>query len=175
MAGLEAVVWALKQLTGRTAPASGVNAGVAGGSSFPSGHAAAATFCLLLSVALLCRSRSGRLRPRWPWAVGLAGAATVGVCTVGLGYHGPQMQSAAGWWGRCQLASRRADCSRSRSVPRLRRASEGPRRPGCARVTTRGTRGDRMIALRHGNLSEPNRGPGPEPTHIVAVLLGLLP
>ncbi|NNM47825.1 phosphatase PAP2 family protein [Knoellia koreensis] len=102
MAGLEAAVWALKALTGRTAPSSGLNAVSAGGTSYPSGHAAAATFAMLLGVALLGHSCSGRPRRRWPRmprmpsVVGGTGAVTVGVCTLVLGYHWPS--DAVGGW-----------------------------------------------------------------------------
>lgn len=94
MATLELVVWALKALTGRTAPSSGLNAALAGGSSFPSGHAAAATFAMLLAPALLGRDVSRQ--SQWPWVLGATGAATVGLCTMVLGYHWPS--DAIGGW-----------------------------------------------------------------------------
>ena len=108
MAGLEVVVWALKALTGRTAPASGVNAVLVGGSSYPSGHAAAATFAMLLGVVLLRGIGSGRPGPRWPWVVGLGSAVTVGVCTVVLEYHWPS--DAVGGWLLGALAAGVAAC-----------------------------------------------------------------
>jgi len=149
MAGLEAVVWALKALTGRTAPASGVNAVLAGGSSFPSGHAAAATFAMLLGVALLRGSGSGRPgprrhgRPRRSWLVGLTGAVTVGVCTLLLGYHWPS--DAVGGWLLGALAAgvaARGLTSRAGDHPWLV-TSDGCDRQPSRPVATPATRGPR--------------------------------
>lgn len=86
MAGLEAVVWALKALTGRTAPASGVNAVLAGGSSFPSGLGSQAVvadstqtlLCTYLSgVLLLGLALNATLG--WWWADPVVGLAIAGV------------------------------------------------------------------------------------------------
>lgn len=86
MAGLEAVVWALKALTGRTAPASGVNAVLAGGSSFPSGLGSQAVVADSTQT-LLCTYLSGVLllglvlnaTLGWWWADPVVGLAIAGV------------------------------------------------------------------------------------------------
>ena len=128
MAALDAAVWALKALTGRTAPASGVNTALIGGTSYPSGHAAAATFAMLLGVALLGRSGSGQPRPRWPWVAGVTGAVTVGVSTLVLGYHWPS--DAVGGWLLGALAAGVARCwLRPCDMHRPRAQDHGSHRP----------------------------------------------
>ncbi|MCR6494529.1 phosphatase PAP2 family protein [Cellulomonas sp. P24] len=90
-------LWLVKVLVGRTAPHSGANEVLDGGMSFPSGHAATATVCLLLGVALgagpaQVLSRRGRAM----FGAASAGSAVVGVCTVVLGYHWLS-DAVAGW------------------------------------------------------------------------------
>jgi undecaprenyl-diphosphatase len=74
----------LKTWTGRVAPASGVDAVHAGGSSYPSGHAAGAMVGYGLITAL---SGSGRLRGWAPWQVSTLAGGVVGVVVILLDYH----------------------------------------------------------------------------------------
>lgn len=83
LGGLTVVVLLLKQGLGRTAPASGVDAVLAGGASYPSGHAAGAVLSWGLLV-LLMTGPTGPLGPRWrrpglALSLLLGGVAAVGV------------------------------------------------------------------------------------------------
>jgi membrane-associated phospholipid phosphatase len=83
------VLYLLKTAFGRTAPASGVDLlYVAGKQSYPSGHAAYATSCLVVTAMLIGRT--------WAtWAAHVL-AVLVAIATVMLGYHWPT-DSIAGW------------------------------------------------------------------------------
>ncbi|MFC8504207.1 phosphatase PAP2 family protein [Pedococcus sp. NPDC057267] len=86
-------IWLLKVLVGRTAPRGGANTVLAGGHSYPSGHAATAVVCLALAAALIARTPHTR---RWLLPLASAAAGVVGVCTIVLGYHWVT-DVAAGW------------------------------------------------------------------------------
>lgn len=84
--GTALTVVVLKALTGRTAPGAATSDVLAGGRSYPSGHAATAGVCLLLTALLLAASRSEQRRRA---VVVLAAALAVAVAwaTVALGFH----------------------------------------------------------------------------------------
>lgn len=89
VAALDVLILSSKQLVGRTSPNSGLNEVLAGGTSYPSGHTANATMCLVLLAVLLTRRRPALLA-----AIGFA--IVVGLCNVVLGYHWPS-EVVAGW------------------------------------------------------------------------------
>ena len=87
LGGLDAVLWLLKTISGRTAPHSGLNDALAGGASFPSGHTANATAGAVI-FTVLCQLPPGTRR----WAARIASLVTavaVGVSTLVLAYHWP--------------------------------------------------------------------------------------
>jgi undecaprenyl-diphosphatase len=79
VAGLDLLLLVSKQLTGRTSPHSGLNEVLGAGTSYPSGHTANATVCLVL-LALLSRRRAAV-------PVAVAVAFGVGLANLVLGYH----------------------------------------------------------------------------------------
>ena len=88
VSGLSMTLSITKHLVGRTSPHSGLNAALAQGSSYPSGHAAAATLCLLLLATLTSRAQPHTTAPRSRrWVT--AAAIGVGIATLTLGYHWP--------------------------------------------------------------------------------------
>ena len=108
MVGMDAALWVIKELTGRTSPHSGLNEVLAGGTSYPSGHAAHATIGLLL-LARLAAAYRGSVGPgrRWPlrradrplprgYLVAGVVAFVVGLATMVLGYHWV-MDVVGGW------------------------------------------------------------------------------
>jgi membrane-associated phospholipid phosphatase len=88
---MDAFIAVIKVITGRTAPHTGVDQILVGGSSYPSGHTAHATVGLtLLAVLLLPRAVDGGRQPvpgRGRWAAVVVGSTVVGLTTVILGYH----------------------------------------------------------------------------------------
>lgn len=85
-AGTALTVALLQAVTGRTAPGAGASDVLAGGRSYPSGHAATAAVCLLLMAFLLASALRGRARGG---VVVVATALCVAVAwaTVALGFH----------------------------------------------------------------------------------------
>jgi undecaprenyl-diphosphatase len=87
---LDGGMWLLKHVSGRTAPRSGLDHLLAGGTSFPSGHAASATVSLLLiAEALAVGLGWTRRTTRVAWAVAATVSALVGISAVVLGWHWP--------------------------------------------------------------------------------------
>ncbi len=87
---MDALIALIKVLTGRTAPHTGVDQILVGGSSYPSGHTAHATVGLTLLAVLAPQARgAGRraLPSRRRWAAVALGSTAVGLATVVLGYH----------------------------------------------------------------------------------------
>jgi undecaprenyl-diphosphatase len=76
----------LKAVTGRTAPGAGASDVLAGGRSYPSGHAATAAVCLTLTAFLLATALGERQR-RGPVAVAGGLVVAVAWATVALGFH----------------------------------------------------------------------------------------
>ena len=87
--GLDLALWALKVALGRSSPHSGVNDVLAGGTSYPSGHAATATLSLFLLAAVLCPPGPSAFRRtvRMGWLCAGAASALVSGSTMVLGYH----------------------------------------------------------------------------------------
>ncbi|KQX69538.1 hypothetical protein ASD06_00200 [Angustibacter sp. Root456] len=85
-AGTALTVVVLKAATGRTAPGAGASDVLAGGRSYPSGHAATAAVCLLLVAFLIAAALRGRARGG---VVVAATALSVAVAwaTVALDFH----------------------------------------------------------------------------------------
>lgn len=86
VSGLSMALAITKHLVGRTSPHSGANTVLDQGSSYPSGHAAAATLCLLLLATLTTRARPSHDRSAES-AMVAAVAIGVGIATLTLGYH----------------------------------------------------------------------------------------
>ncbi len=76
----------LKVAVGRTAPGAGVDAVLAGGRSYPSGHAATAAVCLLLAAWVVAGPGGGVRRGVLVTGAGVLSLA-VGWATVALGFH----------------------------------------------------------------------------------------
>lgn len=98
LAVLTALVAVAKQVIARTAPAAGTDTVLAGGASYPSGHAAGATVAYVL-LALLLTAEGGWLGPgrRTPALVCAAGlSALTGIGVVLRDYHWTS-DSVAGW------------------------------------------------------------------------------
>jgi membrane-associated phospholipid phosphatase len=91
MVVLELALWGAKAASGRTSPHSGANDVLAGGTSYPSGHAAIATLCLLLLAAVLAPRGAGATRrtARTVWLTAGLGCLLVSLSTLVLGYHWP--------------------------------------------------------------------------------------
>ena len=84
--GTALTVVVLKVATGRTAPGAAPGEVLAGGRSYPSGHAATASVCLLLVAFLLCSALGRRSRRGVVVAAAALGGA-VAWATVALGFH----------------------------------------------------------------------------------------
>lgn len=91
LVAMDVFIALIKVITGRTAPHTGVDQILVGGSSYPSGHTAHATVGLTLLAVLLARpvgdGRSAVLPSRRRWAAVTFGSVVVGLTTVILGYH----------------------------------------------------------------------------------------
>jgi membrane-associated phospholipid phosphatase len=126
VSGLSLALAITKHLVGRTSPHSGLNAVLDQGSSYPSGHAAAATLCLLLLAALTTRVRAHPTAPRNPrWVTAVA--IGVGIATVILGYHWPA-DVIGGWAPRRRVLPARPAHPHGRSAgPRMSRAEAAAR------------------------------------------------
>lgn len=87
--GLDLALWVSKLVLGRSSPHSGADDVLAGGTSYPSGHAATATLCLLLLAAVLCppAPRPPRRTVLAVWLCAGAASVLVGGSTLVLGYH----------------------------------------------------------------------------------------
>jgi len=87
---LDGGAWVLKHAVGRTAPRTGLDHLLAGGTSFPSGHVATATVSTLLIVQVLAGARGWtRQSARNAWWVAAAVSVLVGVAAVVLAWHWP--------------------------------------------------------------------------------------
>ena len=96
---MDAFIAVIKTITGRTAPHTGVDQILVGGSSYPSGHTAHATVGLTLLAVLLAPQVAGAcaMPSRQRWAAVTVGSVVVGLTTVILGYHWPT-EVVAGWF-----------------------------------------------------------------------------
>ena len=88
------VGWELKDLVDRPRPAGGLVG--ASGSSYPSGHAAHATFYVWLAVTIVMRLRVGMARGAALVAAGIALTVLVGLSRVYLGVH--YLSDVSGGW-----------------------------------------------------------------------------
>lgn len=86
VAGTALTVIVLKVAIGRSAPGSAANDVLVGGRSYPSGHAATATVCLLLTAPLLTREAERRWRRAFVLLAAALGLA-VAWATAALGFH----------------------------------------------------------------------------------------
>lgn len=84
--GTALTVVVLKVAIGRTAPGAGASDVLAGGRSYPSGHAATAAVCLLLMALLIASALRGRPRRGVVIAAAVLSVA-VAWATVSLGFH----------------------------------------------------------------------------------------
>jgi membrane-associated phospholipid phosphatase len=82
---LDFLLLGTKIVVGRTSPHSNLNEVLAGGTSYPSGHTAHATMCLVL-MAVLGTTAQTPVR-RWAVSAAVLMAVVVGLCNLVLGYH----------------------------------------------------------------------------------------